>query len=476
VEKAALEAGVYTASAYKRRCNHPEFATAWDQALAHYQPSWEAKFLRLLEEHGNVNKAAQEAGRSITNIYKRRRDHPEFATAWDQALAHYQPNAPEGRDGAPLADGEPIRTLARELHVSPQTLAKWSEWKVHPALGRKMNSGEGSYFAELRQRRNGSRITLQGLLVSRKDAQACVDALRNPLFRRFHGNPGMWIASQGAVLGRAIFRHDDGRLFFSTAQVEYRLKLGGNDVYAAHIRGKLERLDVVYPGAEGGLGVWRAYAYSEDSVEALLLWRSGKVPDGCWLTPHDLWRDGEGNWFSSMFIARRLGIPLKKMFHVRNRYFSRYKPVPRERGDGEERARGSSIIVHHESEVLPLLGLPTAPAATRSAAGRRHTAKARDADAPAAKENAQAVDKGGRKISDYNKPIYRTCNEWYARVEAGQCKMRKAVSEVLKKHGDDALGSKSQPDAKKRIEAQKTRLRMNAKTYRKSREFEGERN
>ena len=47
--------------------------------------------------------------------------------------------------------------------------------------------------------------------------------------------------------------------------------------------------------------------------------------------------------------------------------------------------------------------------------------------------------------------------------------MRKAVDLVLREHGPDALGRNA------KFNAQRTRLRMNAKTYEKSKQFRRER-
>jgi hypothetical protein len=318
---------------------------------------------------------------------------------------------------APPADGVALSALARELHVSRSALDEWCEWEVHPALGRKVNSGVRPPVLE----QGIGKRRFRWLLMSRADAQACVDALRDPLFRRFPGNPGVWIAAERPGF-KAVFKHDDGRLFFSKALVEHRVKLPMMSLSKPVYRDKLEHRNLVYPGVCNSLSQqrWRIDVFSEDSVEDLLLWRSGKVSDGCWLISNDLWHDSEGNWFSSMYIARRLGIPPNNMSHYRcdGRYecLMRRKRVPRDPGDGERRPSGGSIMVHHESEVLPLLGLPFAPPIAAAlpdadgspqvpAAQARDSANgqtpdgtdgARDADAPAtSNEDAPAVDKGG---------------------------------------------------------------------------------
>jgi hypothetical protein len=83
----------------------------------------------------------------------------------------------------------------------------------------------------------------------------------------------------------------------------------------------------------------------------------------------------------------------------------------------------------------------------------------------------------GRRVDPKNVPIYRTCAIAYRRVLASEIKMRKAVAIVLEAHGDDALGMGPKgEDPKKRLERQKTRLRMNAKMYEKHRQSWGERN
>lgn len=260
---------------------------------------------------------------------------------------------------APPPDSEPIYILAKIFKVTPQTLQRWCELEVHPALGRKVSSGVGPCIVEAK---NGERRRWRGLLMSRADAQVCVDAHRDPTFREIPGNPGMWISAQrtdGHI--KAIFKHDDGRLFFSAAIVGQRLQIAPTYLSQSCYREKLEKLQLAFPGPHGsGLRgkPGQLNAFSEASVDGLALHRSGKQSDGCWLTTNELWNDNEGNWFSSIMIARQMGIELVGLANLRrDGYLTRFKRVPRDPG-GQVRARGGSIMVHHESEVLPLLGRP----------------------------------------------------------------------------------------------------------------------
>lgn len=50
-------------------------------------PRWVATFLRALERAGKVEAAADDAAIDKSTAYYRRKAHPQFAAAWDQALA-----------------------------------------------------------------------------------------------------------------------------------------------------------------------------------------------------------------------------------------------------------------------------------------------------------------------------------------------------------------------------------------------------
>jgi hypothetical protein len=50
------------------------------------QPAWVRYFLRALERTGDVRASAEDAGIDHSTAYARRRAHPEFAAAWENAL------------------------------------------------------------------------------------------------------------------------------------------------------------------------------------------------------------------------------------------------------------------------------------------------------------------------------------------------------------------------------------------------------
>jgi hypothetical protein len=60
-----------------------------------------ARFLRALEESGNVSLACQTAGIGKDRIYRLRREDPAFAAAWDSAKAEFARQA-EAEDGIDL--------------------------------------------------------------------------------------------------------------------------------------------------------------------------------------------------------------------------------------------------------------------------------------------------------------------------------------------------------------------------------------
>lgn len=130
VRKAASEIGRSTAGAYGRRKRYPEFAAAWDAAVAQQQADWiaaqqarlEARgsaldivggeaangggrltpargrfdgwdqqkrgfFLRTLRKTKSVKLACEAARMSDTSAYRLKSKSPAFAAAWERALA-----------------------------------------------------------------------------------------------------------------------------------------------------------------------------------------------------------------------------------------------------------------------------------------------------------------------------------------------------------------------------------------------------
>ncbi|RYG98061.1 MAG: hypothetical protein EON58_08240 [Alphaproteobacteria bacterium] len=118
--KAAKEIGRGLSAAYARRQRHPDFALAWDDAVAAGQAEWAALsaerqgalddgaaggrlarghdridgwdakrrgiFLRVLARTKEVREACRAAGMSSTAAYALRRRSPPFARAWEKML------------------------------------------------------------------------------------------------------------------------------------------------------------------------------------------------------------------------------------------------------------------------------------------------------------------------------------------------------------------------------------------------------
>jgi hypothetical protein len=241
----------------------------------------------------------------------------------------------------------PVYTLTAELGIRPVLLRTWCRWDHHPALGRSVRSGIGPCEIE---DRTGRKKHWRGLLVSHKDARACVAAFRDPLHFRFPNIPGVWLAE-------GIFRHDDQQLWFSDRYLEkHRLRLPRFGLAHPCYRDRLDQMLVPWPG-QGHHHRWSVRVSTERSVDALLLRHKGEEDDGRWLEPGRLWRDAEGLWYSSAWIAAYTGKAIRSMFdYLRGSgLVSRYKtvPMPRKRG-------GRLPVVHHASEVDPLLGFASA--------------------------------------------------------------------------------------------------------------------
>lgn len=262
-------------------------------------------------------------------------------------------------------DGVPLNQLARELGIHSKGLERWCVWDPHPAIGRKLQSGFGEW--------NGGPRKLWTTLVSRADAAACVEALRSPLHRPFHGQPGIWIAE-----GIYRWEHDNvSDLAFTDRYIEEHYEVREENLRGFRKRGRLHRLELVYP-TPSRTGAWKVVGTWEKDLKGILSYRAGVLSGGGWLVEGELWRDEEGLWFSSFYIARQLvaagklipasdekddlslcaGRALSKFRETG--VLTRYKEVPR----NWTKRRGVPPIVHHESEVGPLLGLPSTGQAT----------------------------------------------------------------------------------------------------------------
>lgn len=253
--------------------------------------------------------------------------------------------------GPPPSDGVPVGQLARELEFDPNVLSGWCKKKWHPALDRALRSGIGEYTFT-----SGTRnMRWRGLLVSRADATACVNAVRDPLIR-IPANKGVWLSD-------GVFQHDDdGELYFTQQYVLSHPGVFGITKRLPHDPSclkKLRRLKVWFLGTKKA--PWVRQVFARQSLMALAEARKGRVVNnhdgkeviGQWLVPGDLWADGEGLWYSSRLVARRLGRRIQAMHHLLRATGSiRFKEVPRPAGE-----KGQPPIVHHQRGIHPLLGI-----------------------------------------------------------------------------------------------------------------------
>jgi hypothetical protein len=253
--------------------------------------------------------------------------------------------------GPPPDDGVRLSVLEKEFKKRSQLLELWCTWDPHPALGRRIRTGwgEATYV-----HKNGRVIRWRGVLASRSDMGKCVEASKSPLLRRFPGNPGEWMAE-------GIFQHDDKRLFFSRAYIKKhndRFHIDVDELSQSYYRKRVDELQVTWP--RRGEWRWRLFVNSADSLARLNEWRAGKLDNGLWLVPGELWTDAEGLWYSSSWLDKTFGSPPgtnHRSLKFRDRgLLTRFKELPR---GGKRRA----VIVHHEDEVRPLLGVPGAPSA-----------------------------------------------------------------------------------------------------------------
>jgi hypothetical protein len=170
----------------------------------------------------------------------------------------------------------------------------------------------------------------------------------------------MWIAT-------GIFRHDDGRLFFTQRYVYEHPERFGMPVNALerfiHTK-QIEILEVVGPWRQARER-WSVYVASEASLDCLVERREGRADGGRWLDANKIWRDAEGCWYSKWHIARVTGRPtwqVDQLLHAARRLgeVKRFKTAPRQ----DKPNFGRPLIVHHESDsrVRELLGIGGRPA------------------------------------------------------------------------------------------------------------------
>ena len=214
-------------------------------------------------------------------------------------------------------DAEPYYKLAREFGIDEETALRWLCWDPHPCLGRKIAGGIGECAIEVndpnlppstkpatgREKSPHSR-TWRGPFASRADMKLCAEFFKEPLHKKFPGNPGVWV-------GEGIFQRDgvngnDGRLFFTDEYVESNRATFGLPPRVLSLscyRDKLETIKVIWPGSASPER-WTLRVHSQASLEKLAAWRQGKVDDGEWLN-ETLWQDTE-LWYHSSVLVKHL--------------------------------------------------------------------------------------------------------------------------------------------------------------------------
>jgi hypothetical protein len=71
------------------------------------------------------------------------------------------------------SDAKPVKELAIMYGLADNTIRKWMHWDPHPALGRKINQGTGSFIATDKMGRQRRHI---GLMLSAADVKACAES------------------------------------------------------------------------------------------------------------------------------------------------------------------------------------------------------------------------------------------------------------------------------------------------------------
>jgi hypothetical protein len=288
-------------------------------------------------------------------------------------------------------DLKPIRELFRKFHANKQpigdhTLESWCEWDPHPALGRKVRSGAGPYTITAK---DGEERDWRGLMMSESDADACVNALKLPPERKkYPNNPGVWILVKRAgkqgyephEKTEGIFALFDGdgktvgqKLFFTAAYIEHHYGFAHGSMGKECYKSKLDRLEVTLPGCKNR---WQIDVYSQESVERLVEWRSGKFNGGRWLDSNKMWVNAQGERkYSGHFIAEQLvkrhaeagkvvkfrDARFEVLAKLRSGELEPGKCVPKDRDEKNGKKVGGVVRVHDENSVFRLLDIPVAP-------------------------------------------------------------------------------------------------------------------
>jgi hypothetical protein len=286
----------------------------------------------------------------------------------------------DGESGAP-ADGVPIKQLARDLTkhlesllgkkgarvVHPNRLLAWCDWDPHPALGRKIWSGDGTYTIT---ESSGKTRQGRGILISLADATLCVEIVAKPTNRPIPGNPGEWRAE-------GIFQHQGGGLFYTERYVHEhpeKFKFSENALFNPAYFDQFEKteiLKVVWPGKRGSdrnggaEDRWKVTVFSAVAIERLN--KGGDDSgDGRWTVDGEIWLNKRGRWYSTKYIARegdksneqirrlRLSGILSDVIDVTlGKEPDGTKPGVK----ADSFKRPGKVSVYHESQVDPLLGV-----------------------------------------------------------------------------------------------------------------------
>jgi hypothetical protein len=117
------------------------------------RPRWVAAFLQALERTGEAREAATNAGIDHTTAYARRKAHPEFASAWAEALRAHGARVKREEEEAIEALKRAPSTIASPHNVPPPRTGE--ELVVSPGKVRRAGSGrwskekEAIFFDEL---------------------------------------------------------------------------------------------------------------------------------------------------------------------------------------------------------------------------------------------------------------------------------------------------------------------------------------
>src|SRR5262245_27734552 len=173
--------------------------------------------------------------------------------------------------GRPVpADGEPFAKLAKDFDIPESVIYGWCMMKKHPGLGgRRVHCGDGEYEVSMN---DGPRFKIprkrlqRGPLASRADIATLVAMIKNPLRRKYAGNPGRWQSKD-------CFQHDDGRICWTETAISddpEQFGLAPRAIYNHPVEpNKVKRVNpirVVWPAANRGEH-WYRLVWPEPALE-----------------------------------------------------------------------------------------------------------------------------------------------------------------------------------------------------------------